>query len=206
MRTRYTVLAFSDDGHSALVRSDVQGPEGGGEIGYELWSSAAMPHRLRVVVSSDFSQGGAEHPQTISTTACGAALKTLGDGLQKRGFREVSVHADHCGKRVDLVTVGGRHDKDVAESRFLARGNKLVRDGIEVRFRGREIGLWKDEVKQCAFAQPSRETPAEIAVAGTKGSRLIYVVETTSAGDQGLVGLCALGADGKLAPVGLETK
>lgn len=205
LRTHYTVLAFSDDGKSALVHAAVDGPEGGGQSRYEIWSASA-PHRARTEVSSDLSPGGSAKPQTITQSACGEALKTLDVSLHKRGFKGVSVHADKCSKREGLVVVDAPHRKEIESARYKALGNKLTRDGIEIRFRGSEIGMYKDEIKQCAITQPKRETPAEITVGGPKGGKLVYVLETTSTSDEGLLGLCGVGEGGKLQLLPLDDK
>jgi len=205
LRTHFTIMAFSEDGKSALVHAAVGGPEGGGQSRYEIWS-ASSPHRARIEVSSDLSQGGSAKPQTITAAACADALKALDATLRKRGFKGVTVHADKCGKREGLVVVDPPHGKEIETARYRALGNKLARDGIEVRFRGSEIGMYKDEIKLCAIAQPKRDTPAELAVGGPKGGKLIYVIETTSQGDQGLLGLCGVGEGEKLQLLPLEEK
>jgi hypothetical protein len=199
MRTHFTQLALSDDGRSIFVRADISGPEGGGTHDYEIWSAAA-PHRVRVTVSSDLSQGGGEHPETITAATCAQNLKGLEAELKKRGFKGVTVHTDRCAKRNALVTVDDKTTKELGAARFRAKGNKLVHEDLEVRFRSTEIGIYKAETKLCTLEQAKREAPAEIMVGGGKGGQLVYVIETTSSGDQGLVGLCGV-IDGKLQPL-----
>jgi hypothetical protein len=205
MRTRLTTLAFNEAGTAALVRTEVSGPEGGGELSFEIWSITA-PYRTRVTVSSDLSPGNGAKPQTVTPEACASALKELDGGLRSRGFKGVTVHADRCTKRQELVSVDPKHGKDVGDARFKAKGNALAHDGIEVRFRGKELALYRDEAKMCAITQPKRETPAELSVWGGKGGKLVYIIETRSSGDMGLLGLCGADADGKLQLLQTEEK
>jgi hypothetical protein len=202
MRTKYTPLAFSEDGRSVLVRADIQGPEGGGARDYEIWS-AAEPHRQRVSVSSDLGTGSGGKTQHVTEGTCAQGLKDLDGSLKKLGFKGVAVHADRCARRSELVTVDEKAGKDLEAGHFRAKGNKLVHEGLEVRFRSTEIGLYRDETKLCTLTQPKRDAPAEIAVGGGKGNRLVYVIETTSSGDQGLLGMCGESSDGKLAALPL---
>ena len=46
LTNRFTPMALSADGSSVLVRADVRGPEGGGQLAFEVWSAGA-PHRER---------------------------------------------------------------------------------------------------------------------------------------------------------------
>jgi len=202
MRTHFTPLALSEDGRSILIRADISGPEGGGAHDYEIWSASA-PHRVRVSVSSDLSTGGGHHPETISAATCAQNLKGLEAELKKRNFKGVSVHGDHCAKRNALVTVDDKTTKALEAARFRAKGNKLVHEDLEVRFRGTEIAIFQAESKLCALEQAKREAPAEIMVGGGKGGQLVYVLETTSSGDQGLVGLCGV-VDGRLQTLPLS--
>jgi hypothetical protein len=202
MRTHYTPLAFSEDGKSVLVRADIQGPEGGGARDFEIWSAAA-PHRQRVSTSSDLGDGSGQHAQHVSASACVQGLKDLEGTLRKLGFKGVAVHPDRCTRRSELVTIDEHTSKEVEGARFRAKGNKLVHEGLEVRFRGTEIGVYRDETKLCSLSQPKRDVPAEIAVGGGKAGRLVYVIETTSSGDQGLLGMCGEGSDGKLVALPL---
>jgi hypothetical protein len=205
MNTRLTPLAFNDEGTAVLVRADVNGPEGGGQQSFEIWASTA-PYRTSVTVSSDLSPGNGSKPQTVTAEACATALKELDGGLRAHGFKGVSVHADRCAKRHDLVSVDAKHTKDVGEARFKAKGNALAHEGIEVRFRGKELAFYRDESKMCALMQPKRETPTELSVWGAKGGKLVYVIETRSSGDMGLLGMCGADADGKLQLLQTDAK
>jgi hypothetical protein len=183
----------------------VSGPEGGGQESYELWSTTAH-YRTSVQVSSDLSPGNGTHPQTVTAEACATALKELDGALRSHAFKGVTVHADHCAKRKELVSIDPKHGKNVGDARWKAKGNALSHDGIEVRFRGKELAFYRDEAKMCAMTQPKRETPAELSVWGPKGSKLVYVIETRSSGDMGLLGMCGADADGKLQLLKTEEK
>ncbi len=197
LRTDLTVLAFSQDGASALVQVVVSGPEGGGQIAYELWSASA-PVRERFELSSDLSPGDGSRPQAVADKTCVARLQELGATLKRRGFRGATVQPGQCSKRGNLVTVDKQQLADVAAAQFKAKNNKLSHEGLEVRFRGSNIDLMKGEDRQCTIAQPKREAPAEIHVSGTKSGKLVYVLQKVGDGDEGLLGLCGAGPDGAL--------
>jgi hypothetical protein len=72
MRTHFTPLAFSADGRSLLLRSDVSGPEGGESHEYQIWSASA-PHRTSVRVASDLGQGGRSKAEATTVAAIAAA-------------------------------------------------------------------------------------------------------------------------------------
>ncbi len=205
IRTRLFPVAFSEDGASVLVRSALSGPEGGGELTYEVWGTTA-PHRLKVTLSSTMSPGDGSTPEHVDGKSCAAAARTLDAALKARGFRGVKVRAERCGAHVDdVVVVEPRHGKAIAEAQFRARGGKLAQGGVEVRFRSGEVGIYRDEAKVCAFAQPKRDTPAELFVSGTATGRLIFAIERTSSGDEGLLGLCG-GVDHKLATLPTDAR
>ena len=196
LRNRFTALAFSEDGRSVLVRAEIDGPEGGRVLSYEIWS-ADSPHRTHAELSSNLSTGGAK-PEKIDAAACAQALRALGEGLKKRGFKGVAVHPDRCAKREGLVTAEARLATAVTKGRFQAKDNKLAREGVEVRFAGTQIAFYRDERKECSITQPKRQAPASLSVWGTPSNRLVYIVEETSSGDEGLLGMCALAPDGQL--------
>jgi hypothetical protein len=203
LRTDLTVLAFSQDGASALVQVVVNGPEGGDQIAYEVWSANA-PVRERFELSSDLSPGDGSRPQTVQQKDCVDRLNQLGQVLKRRGFKGATAHPAQCNKRGNLVTVDKPHLAEVDAALFRAKNKKLVHEDLEVRFRGSSIEIAKGDVVQCTIAQPRRDAPAEIHVSGTKGGKLVYVVQKVSDGDEGLLGLCGAGADGALKALPLD--
>lgn len=203
LRSDLAVIAFSKDGTSALVQIVVRGPEGGGQIAYELWS-ASGPARQRYELSSDLSPGDGSTPQAILPKACTERLAELGKELARRGFRGVTVQPGQCGKRGNLVTVDKKQLADVADAAFQAKGNKLQHGDLEVRFRGNNIDVLQGEERRCSVTQPARNAPAEIHVSGTKSGKLVYLIQQVGDGDEGLLGLCGAGPDGVLKLLSLK--
>ncbi|MEO6954484.1 MAG: hypothetical protein ABI321_21985 [Polyangia bacterium] len=182
VRTRLTVLAFNTNGTAVLARARV---EGGVPLdAYEVWSTTA-PVRERYDIPAPTSKLAPAEP-----TSCESRLGFLEASLKQHGFAGVSVHKGACHKHEAVVVVDKKHTPDLKAAQFKALGTKLVRDGYEIRFRSSTISIYKDEALLCTLEQAKREAPAEIRVNATPGTKLVYVTEETSIGDQGLVGMC----------------
>jgi hypothetical protein len=203
LRTDLTVLAFSQDGASALVQVVVNGPEGGDQISYEVWSVNA-PVRERFELSSDLSPGDGSHPQTVEQKACVERLNQLSAVLKRRGFKGATVQPAQCSKRGNFVTVDKPHLAEVDAALFRAKNKKLVHEDLEVHFRGNIIEIVKGDAVKCTITQPKRDAPVEIHVSGTKGGKLVYVLQKVSDGDEGLLGLCGTLADGVMKALPID--
>ena len=182
---------------TALVRATVIGPEGGGQLVYELWGPG-KPARQRYELSSTLSSGDGKKNERVDAKTCTERVNALDAELKKRGFKDVKTQAQFCAKHGEQVVVDKRAATEVAAAKFMASGNKLAHEGLEVRFRGTAINVFKDERLLCTIVQPKREAPTEIHVSGSKSGRLVYVTEQSSAGDQGLLGMCAATGAGQL--------
>ncbi len=182
VRTHLAVLAFSADGTGVLVRARAEGSAA--PDAYEMWSTKA-PVRQRFEIPAPASQLAASDP-----ASCESKLGQLAASLKSHGFVGASVHKAACHKRESVVVVDKKYAPDLAKAQFKASGTKLVRDGYEIRFRSSSIGIYRDEALLCTLQQPKREAPAEIRVSATPGTKLVYVTDETSTGDQGLVGMC----------------
>ena len=182
VRTRLTVLAFNPAGTAVLARTRV---EGGMPLdAYEVWGATA-PVRERYDIPAPTVKLAAS-----DAVSCESRLSFLEASLKQHGFAGVSVHKNACHKREAVVVVDKKYEPDLKAAQFKASGTKLVRDGYEIRFRSSTIGIYRDEALLCTLQQAKREAPAEIRVNATPGTKLVYVTEETSIGDQGLVGMC----------------
>jgi hypothetical protein len=105
IETNRTKLARSPDG-ATLYEIRAHGPEGGGSLAYRV-QGKAKKDTLDFLVSSDFSPGGTEQPQTVSADECRQRVTALGTEIAKRKIPGVTVHPDACASenRNGVVTV-----------------------------------------------------------------------------------------------------
>ena len=96
-----SLLAWSSDGLSALLSYDADGPEGGGSSGFGVLT--CMGEGARVTVSSDFSNGGSSHPQTITEKSCRDGLTKRDETLKANAFKGITVTPDGCKARTGMV-------------------------------------------------------------------------------------------------------
>jgi len=112
IRTERALLARGASG-AALYEIRERGPEGGGALSYRIELRAADPQtdrpreELDFKVSSDFSPGGSQHPQTISAAVCAERMAGLGAALAEHRIPGVTLHVDRCKQkdREGLVVV-----------------------------------------------------------------------------------------------------
>lgn len=116
------VLGFSDDGASALLVVEEDGPEGGGRLGYRV-VSCVDKGEPSFVVSSDFSPGGAEHPQSVSQAACQSTADTLKALLARLRFTGITV---------DRASCGPDHRHNVVTRTRAPQGQRFKREGAQL--------------------------------------------------------------------------
>ena len=112
IRTERALLARGADG-AALYEIRELGPEGGGALSYRIELRAAEPkadrprEEIDFKVSSDFSPGGSEHPQTISAAVCAERMTGLGAAVAEHKLAGVTLHPERCKQkdREGLVVV-----------------------------------------------------------------------------------------------------
>lgn len=81
----YDVLLWNSSSNASLVRVNESGPEGGGAIRYLLIDFAQSKVR-NFLVSSDFSPGGSETPQHVTSGECQKVVNELFQALKKLNF------------------------------------------------------------------------------------------------------------------------
>jgi hypothetical protein len=97
------ILAFNKTGDAVLVAFTESGPEGGGSSSYSVLGPADA---VQARVSSDFSPGGGDTPETIPVGDCKKAVKALADAVLARGFEGITVRPEKCaGERYGVVEV-----------------------------------------------------------------------------------------------------
>lgn len=88
-------LGKSADGKSELFEDVARGPEGGGSITFRVTGDPVQ----KFIISSDFSPGGGDTPQTVSEKVCREKLAALAELLTTRGFPGFAVNPDVCAKK-----------------------------------------------------------------------------------------------------------
>jgi hypothetical protein len=112
IRTERALLARGAAG-AALYEIREFGPEGGGALSYRVELRAAdrktnrPREQLDFKVSSDFSPGGTEQPQTVSAAVCAERLAGLGAAVAEHKIPGVTLHPERCKQenREGLVVV-----------------------------------------------------------------------------------------------------
>lgn len=130
MSVHYTasVIAWSKDGSSALIERIASGPEGGGSLAYSVWCGGRS---FEVQLSSDFSPGGSELPQTVSVKTCTERVTSLQTALTTRGFDTVKTDATRCKRRESMVVA--TESREPAPLTQLKSGKTLsISDGAQV--------------------------------------------------------------------------
>lgn len=182
-RSHLRILAAASDGRSILVESTLYGPEGGGSYSIGLYS-ADQPYRRGFRFSSNFSNGSAARPQTVSAAECERALKDLRQALRTKRFHGVRVAAT-CAQRQDLVEVDTAEQVRAGELKFI--------DGAE----GLTRGSWRIDRREQGFQLSGPGGSAELApyfrleqieVFGTPDMRVIVMLNRNDAGETTLAG------------------
>ena len=101
MRTQVSIsiVAWSEDGASVLLREDGNGPEGGG---YERYRLIEPQLGLTITPSSDMSPGDGSTPQSVDEKECRTQLESLQEKLTKLKFPGVRINVANCAKRGDF--------------------------------------------------------------------------------------------------------
>ena len=112
IRTERAALAHGANG-ATLYEIRELGPEGGGALTYrvELRSKGSRApgsrSTLEFKVSSDFSPGGSQHPQTVSAAVCTERMAGLESAVTAHEIAGVALHPERCqqNEREGLVVV-----------------------------------------------------------------------------------------------------
>lgn len=103
IRSRVRLQTWSSDGLSALLSYDSDGPEGGGSLGFGVLTCNGL--QAQVTLSSDFSPGAGDTPQTITEKGCREGVARLTASLKANAFTNVTLEPDGCIKRSGMVSV-----------------------------------------------------------------------------------------------------
>jgi hypothetical protein len=109
IRTNVTLVAFSTDGASALLEKKQDGPEGGGSLSYAV-VSAEEPYASAFALSSNFSHGGGDRPQSIDAKTCVENAKALRKLLDDKRFEKIEVSPDACSKDRSAIVASRNND------------------------------------------------------------------------------------------------
>lgn len=181
IRTQVSLVAWSSDGKSALLRESQDGPEGGGSAGF-LVVSTSKSKVLRVVISSDFSPGGGSRPQMISASQCQAELAQLARVIKRAKFKGITLLPDGCkGKYRSVLKVSVAAQK-AATASVLGRGKHVLVDG---KF---DLHVRKGKVQ---ITTPRKKLIGEdkLTVSRAKGGKVLLVLHTRQYGDTVLAGI-----------------
>lgn len=193
---RAELLAWSDDGMTALVRETSTIPAGGGQRALRLLSARGAKR----VILSQIDNPNAKRAQKVSDRACASRLRSFGKLLAKRGFTDVSV-AVTCADRATLVTIGRAAAARVADTWFSGRGTHQTRDALTVSLRDNVLELGSDG--KLVGRWPNTPQPLEIRAALSPSGSVIVVVHQWEPGNSGVLAVLAsktgLAADFKRA-------
>jgi hypothetical protein len=134
IRRSVALVGFSKDGASALLDESQDGPEGGGSLSYVV-VGAEGPQEEAFLVTSNFSHGGSERPESVPEGTCRAQAKRFSKLLSEKGFEGATGNAEACAKQRGSVVVAERLEPGVAAQLTVKKG-KLV---IDVK--GRDVDL-----------------------------------------------------------------
>jgi hypothetical protein len=119
VRSNTFILAWSDDGRSALLSTVAHGPEGGGRQLLHL-VSLEKAHNQTVEVSNDLSAGGPKHPEKISASECQKRVQVLADSLKTLVFTGVEAKAAACKRPVrDAIVRTLKKHAEQAQDSFM---------------------------------------------------------------------------------------
>lgn len=182
IRTTVSLLAWSADGESVLLREREHGPEGGGSEAYAVVGTRPV-RVLRATVSSDFSPGGSARPQRVPLSACRDGLRQVARALGKLGFRGVKVYPSRCARK-------GRHGLVEVEATVRRTAERsLLGEGPHVKGRGIAVSLHQGKVIVGPGTGPARAGGGAVAPALAPSGKVLVVIRATRDGDRLLAGV-----------------
>lgn len=168
IRSDASLVAWSTNGKSALLRLISHGPEGGGGREYQVVGEV----QVRVALSNTMSPGDGSTPETVSADSCKAAANKLEAALTKAGIRGATVSAAVCDdhSRSEVVTA-----EAMEHSGFFAtgKGAQLTRGAATLEVEGAQLTV-TEGTKRTRFTAPA-PLPEEFRAALSPSGQLLLV-------------------------------
>lgn len=195
--TETTLLAFSRDGHSALLSVRTRAPDGGEALAYRL-VSGKDGSTSTFLANNTFDAGGGSLEDRVTREACEEAIEQLDVAVHAAGIEDVMASAGGCrkpeAKREPVLLIEDRPPMG------LARGQKLQVTERAVRLRQGTKTLK-------TLARPEGPTPTRVIPYRSPGGRLLVLLAEVEPGHVRLWAAYAspTGNPRNLVPVPIET-
>jgi hypothetical protein len=171
VRTDASLVAWSTNGKSALLRIISHGPEGGGGRGYQVVGEV----QARVEVSNTMSPGDGSTPERVTPASCKAAAKQLGAALVKAGISGATITESSCDdrSRSDVVTT-----EAMEETGFFApgKGGVLTRGTARLEVKGAQLTVTEGDLAK-TFTAPEAPPEGMRAALSPSGQLLLLFTE-----------------------------
>jgi hypothetical protein len=171
VRSDASLVAWSANGKSALLRIISHGPEGGGARGYQVVGEV----QARVEVSNTMSAGDESTPDRVTPASCKAAAKQLSAALAKAGIGGATITESICDdrSRSDVVTT-----EAMEETGFFTpgKGGVLTRGAATLEVKGAQLTVTEGE-KAKSFTAPAAPPEGMRAALSPSGQLLLLFSE-----------------------------
>lgn len=171
VRSDASLVAWSTNGKSALLRIISHGPEGGGGRAYQVVGEV----QARVEVSNTMSPGDGSTPEHVSPSSCKAAAKQLGAALAKAGIVGATISESVCDdrSRSDVVTT-----EPMDQTGFFSPGpaGGLTRGAATLEVKAEKLAVTEGD-KRIAFTAPQAPPEGFRAALSPSGQLLLVFTD-----------------------------